>query len=361
MFNDLTFEHAMDIVRTLSTPYATGEEALVLRGSTIDECSSVLLLEPQDRAVGLMRTYFQAPERLSDAARSALRAPVAQWTQAVAAAAGMPAEELLRSTREGDPTFAVVSPPETFDGYWYHGAFKCGGALTVADRVYAGERKPLLSVRMEALPGRWYVFVRLYAGPFLDDPRLKDRDDAHFALLVVHEEHFSRAKERGVALGGVGVDAGCVVVIDSAAGDDPGMARRLATIEPWIDGLLWGFGCTSSTLLGDGVFEVFAVTENAKAVVVRVNLTSEPYFDHFDSPEATKALERKLADRQRWLEQTTKAGATIRAYSPKETFAAGDIVRHDKFGVGQVIGQKGGGKVEILFEDQARVLVHGRQ
>jgi hypothetical protein len=233
--------------------------------------------------------------------------------------------------------------------------------LTVADRVYVAERRPLLSVRMEALPGRWYFFVRLYAGPFLDDPLLKDRDTPHFALLVVHEAHFSRAKERGEALGGVGVDAGSVVVIDSAAGDDPGIARRLATIEPWVDGLLWGFGCTSSTLLGDGVYEVFAVTENAKAVAVRVNLTSEPYFDHFNSPEATKALERELADKQRWLEQITKAGVTIRAYSPKETFSVGDIVRHEKFGVGQVTGQKGGGKVEIRFEDQVRVLVHGRR
>lgn len=360
MFNDLSFEQAMDIVRTLSTPYATGEEALVLSGSTSEESSSVLLLEPQDKAVGLMRTYFQAPERLSDAAQSALRVPVAQWTRAVAAAAGMPADELRQTAREGNPTFAVAPPPETFDGYQYYGAFKCGGALTVADRVYVGERGPLLSVRMEALPGSWYAFVRRYGGPFLDDPRLKGRDNAHFALLVVHEAHFARAKERGVSLGGVGVDAGCVVVIDSDAGDDPGIARRLAIVDPWVDGLLWGFGFTSFTLFGDGVFEVFAVTENAKAVVVRVNLTPEPYFDHFDSPEATKALERKLADKQRWLEQTTKAGATIRAYSPKETFSVGDLVRHDKFGVGQVIGQKGGGKVEIRFEDQARVLVHGR-
>jgi hypothetical protein len=55
MFNALTFGQAIDIVRTLSTPYATGEEALVLSGDAF-------VLEPQDKAVGLMRTYFQAPE-----------------------------------------------------------------------------------------------------------------------------------------------------------------------------------------------------------------------------------------------------------------------------------------------------------
>jgi hypothetical protein len=97
--------------------------------------------------------------------------------------------------------------------------------------------------------------------------------------------------------------------------------------------------------------------------VVRVNLTSHPYFDHFDSPEASKALrgahKRKLAAHSRW-EDLTQDATRARAYSPRERFAVGDVIRHDKLGIGAVVNEVAGNKIEILFGDGSRVLVHGR-
>ncbi|MBM4280590.1 MAG: hypothetical protein FJ137_07450 [Deltaproteobacteria bacterium] len=47
-------------------------------------------------------------------------------------------------------------------------------------------------------------------------------------------------------------------------------------------------------------------------------------------------------------------------YSPKARFAAGDVVRHPTFGVGVATALKDATKIEILFPDGPRVLIHGR-
>jgi hypothetical protein len=46
-----------------------------------------------------------------------------------------------------------------------------------------------------------------------------------------------------------------------------------------------------------------------------------------------------------------------RPYSPGEVFAAGEWVEHSKFGRGQVT-QARGGKIEVRFESESRLLVH---
>jgi hypothetical protein len=46
-----------------------------------------------------------------------------------------------------------------------------------------------------------------------------------------------------------------------------------------------------------------------------------------------------------------------RAYSPKEVYAAGDWIEHPKFGQGRV-EQARGGKIEVRFESEKRLLVH---
>jgi len=51
------------------------------------------------------------------------------------------------------------------------------------------------------------------------------------------------------------------------------------------------------------------------------------------------------------------AGA-LRAYSPRETYAAGEWVEHPKFGRGKVTEARGG-KIEVRFESGPRLLVHG--
>ena len=48
------------------------------------------------------------------------------------------------------------------------------------------------------------------------------------------------------------------------------------------------------------------------------------------------------------------------AYHPKTTFELGQVIIHGKFGVGVVMGEKEGGKIIVVFENDTKVLVHGR-
>ncbi|GAG43550.1 unnamed protein product, partial [marine sediment metagenome] len=62
-----------------------------------------------------------------------------------------------------------------------------------------------------------------------------------------------------------------------------------------------------------------------------------------------------------WQEAT--AGKDISnpiAYHPKTTFELGQVIIHGKFGVGVVMGVKEGAKIIVVFEDDTKVLVHGR-
>jgi len=49
-----------------------------------------------------------------------------------------------------------------------------------------------------------------------------------------------------------------------------------------------------------------------------------------------------------------------RPYSPKLTFAVDDVVDHPTFGRGFVSAVRDGGKVEITFRSDVKLLVHGR-
>lgn len=52
--------------------------------------------------------------------------------------------------------------------------------------------------------------------------------------------------------------------------------------------------------------------------------------------------------------------ALAKRYSPKDKFVPGDVVQHPTFGVGVATANKDGSKIEVLFEEGPRVLVHGR-
>lgn len=52
--------------------------------------------------------------------------------------------------------------------------------------------------------------------------------------------------------------------------------------------------------------------------------------------------------------------ALAKRYSPKDKYAPGDVVEHPSFGVGVATALKDGTKIEVLFEDGPKVLVHGR-
>ena len=52
--------------------------------------------------------------------------------------------------------------------------------------------------------------------------------------------------------------------------------------------------------------------------------------------------------------------ALAKRYSPKDNYAPGDVVEHPSFGVGVAIALKDGTKIEVLFDDGSKVLIHGR-
>ncbi len=47
-------------------------------------------------------------------------------------------------------------------------------------------------------------------------------------------------------------------------------------------------------------------------------------------------------------------------YSPKKKYVAGDLVAHPTFGTGVATALKDGTKIEILFPEGPKVLIHGR-
>ncbi len=55
-----------------------------------------------------------------------------------------------------------------------------------------------------------------------------------------------------------------------------------------------------------------------------------------------------------------KDTALAKRYSPKDNYSAGDVVQHPNFGLGVATAVKDNTKVEILFEQGPKLLVHGR-
>jgi hypothetical protein len=51
---------------------------------------------------------------------------------------------------------------------------------------------------------------------------------------------------------------------------------------------------------------------------------------------------------------------TARAFSATERFAAGELIRHSSFGLGVVTALKDVNKIEVLFADGAKTLIHQR-
>jgi hypothetical protein len=61
--------------------------------------------------------------------------------------------------------------------------------------------------------------------------------------------------------------------------------------------------------------------------------------------------------------ETLLAGKDVgaaRAYSPKQTYAVDQVIDHPLFGRGFVSAVRNGGKVEITFRSDVKLLVHGR-
>ncbi len=52
--------------------------------------------------------------------------------------------------------------------------------------------------------------------------------------------------------------------------------------------------------------------------------------------------------------------AAARRYSPRETYAEGQVLDHPQFGRGFVSALRDGGKLEVIFRAGPKTLVHGR-
>lgn len=81
------------------------------------------------------------------------------------------------------------------------------------------------------------------------------------------------------------------------------------------------------------------------------------------SSKTTKKARATAADqlRKSWEQAILGRSPTdFVAYRITETFAAGQLLRHKKFGEGVVAEVLEDGKVAVLFEDGEKTLVHGR-
>jgi hypothetical protein len=76
--------------------------------------------------------------------------------------------------------------------------------------------------------------------------------------------------------------------------------------------------------------------------------------------EATRAP-RKLGSTSVFARLIGDRDASVAiAYSPKHTFAVSDVVQHPTFGLGVVSDVKSQGKIEVVFRDSVKVLIHGK-
>jgi hypothetical protein len=79
----------------------------------------------------------------------------------------------------------------------------------------------------------------------------------------------------------------------------------------------------------------------------------------YRDPQATATVKTRRTPGARSVEAKTRATADgpARAYSPQETFAAGDKISHPKFGEGTVVEARQG-KIDVRFGREMRTLLH---
>lgn len=94
--------------------------------------------------------------------------------------------------------------------------------------------------------------------------------------------------------------------------------------------------------------------DGVPAIVICRTCGGQHRFREKKDANATPARRRVGVSAERTREAPT---GPARPYSPKEVYAAGDWVEHTKFGRGQV-KQARGGKIEVRFESESRLLVH---
>lgn len=260
------------------------------------------------------------------------------------AAALSKSERVIRNAlRRKDPTAHVPVCPWHLSTYEYMGAFRVDRGLIVADRCYVNHDHILLATRTPALTGTWHAYLRY-------DPDFEGRT---VSILVVHENHFERAKEPGEPIGHFGVDAGCGVIVDQRVLENAELLHALTQTSDWDEGMIDDCGVFAYTYDGDGMYSVRGIRHGGDIVAIRANVSRDKDYDYHIPPppeEYTKSLDEAMA-----------AAGPAEPYAITATFVVGDRVTHKKFGEGLVTKIIDAGKVEISFPDGVKTLVQGQK
>jgi len=261
----------------------------------------------------------------------------------LAAAFGKSPRLVSAAMRHKSPLVVEPQCPWMLAGYEYLGAFPVTKGLIIADRCYVDQEHLLLARKTPALAGTWHAYRRY-------DPMFTGRT---VALLVVHEDHFERAKDHGEELGHFGVDAGCAIIVDQRVLDNAELVHELKESAEWDEGLIHDVGIYSHTYDGDGLYTVRAIHQGENIVAVRANVTRNWEFDYHTPPPSEEYTEE--------LEKSLEKAGPAKPYAPTEKFAVGDQVQHKKFGTGLVQRIVDAGKVEIAFPEGVKILVQGQK
>ncbi len=76
--------------------------------------------------------------------------------------------------------------------------------------------------------------------------------------------------------------------------------------------------------------------------------------------KATKARAKKATITEIWKKALNTANKGEKSFSIRDTFEVGDIINHTKFGKGVVLSILDGDKIEVIFEEDSKLLVHSR-
>jgi hypothetical protein len=160
-------------------------------------------------------------------------------------------------------------------------------------------------------------------------PATGDHTGRTAELVAIHSDGFAVAASEQI--GTIGVDTGHVGVFDKACPRPQ---------PPYDEGIFLGQGAMVVSGVGDGVYPVFAGSHERKVSKIRVRFLGETAAD---------------------LDSTVASVGVSRRYSASERFAIGDSLEHPKFGVGTVVKIGLDGKIDVMFGDERRVLVHARK
>ena len=91
-------------------------------------------------------------------------------------------------------------------------------------------------------------------------------------------------------------------------------------------------------------------------------MSCPPRSSTFSRRSTSTTWTRPTPRHQAWEEASRgKDLSDPRPYRPRERYTLDEVIAHPRFGLGIVRGVKQGDKIYVVFEDDTRVLAHGRK